>query len=65
MINYSTLNPELVFDDALENEIYDVFRSESEKNQPNDETLRFVFAYAAACETVASTMMGQMVMMRN
>ena len=54
-----------VEDEILVSQIRDVFRRESEQQQPSRSVLRYLFDYAAAYESVTTSLMGQVAFMNN
>ena len=54
-----------VEDELLVSQIRDVFRRESEQQQPSRNVMRYLFDYAAAYESVSTGLMGQVAFMNN
>ena len=65
MTNSYTSYPSSVEDEILVSQIRDVFRRESEQQQPSRNVLRYLFDYAAAYESLNTTLMGQVSYMSN
>ena len=65
MTNSYTSYLSSVEDDILVSQIRDVFRRESELQQPSRNVLRYLFGYAAAYESVSTGLMGQVAYMNN
>ena len=62
--NYTSY-PSSVEDEILVSQIRDVFRRESEQQQPSRNVLRYLFGYAAAYNSVNTSLMGQVAYMSN
>ena len=60
-----TSYPSSVEDAVLVSQIREVFRRESEQQQPGRNILRYLFDYAAAYESLNTTLMGQVSYMSN
>ena len=60
-----TSYPSSVEDEILVSQIRDVFRRESEQQQPSRNVLRYLFGYAAAYNSVNTSLMGQVAYMSN
>ena len=54
-----------VEDAILVSQIREVFRRESEQQQPGRNVMRYLFDYAAAYESVSTSLMGQVAYMNN
>ena len=65
MTNSYTSYPSSVEDAVLVSQIREVFRRESEQQQPSRNVLRYLFGYAAAYESLNTAMMGQVSYMSN
>ena len=65
MTNSYTSYPSSVEDEILVSQIRDVFRRESEQQNPSRNVLRYLFDYAAAYESVSTGLMGQVAFMNN
>ena len=65
MTNSYTSYPSSVEDEILVSQIRDVFRRESEQQQPSRNILRYLFDYAAAYESMNTGLMGQVSYMNN
>ena len=65
MTNSYTSYPSSVEDAILVSQIRDVFRRESEQQKPSRNVLRYLFGYAAAYESLNTTLMGQVSYMSN
>ena len=65
MTNSYTSYPSSVDDAVLISQIKEVFRRESEQQQPSRNVLRYLFDYAAAYETMNTGLMGQVSYMNN
>ena len=65
MTNSYTSYPLSVEDEILVSQIRDVFRRESEQQQPSRDVLRYLLGYAAAYESVGTSLMGQVAYMNN
>jgi len=65
MTNSYPSNPSSVEDAVLVSQIKEVFRRESEKQQPSRNVLRYLLSYAAAYETMNTALMGQVAYMSN
>ena len=65
MTNSYTSYPSSVEDAVLVSQIREVFRRESEQQQPSRNVLRYLLGYAAAYESMNTTLMGQVSYMSN
>jgi hypothetical protein len=65
MTNSYTSYPSSVEDAVLVSQIREVFRRESEQQQPSRNVLRYLFGYAAAYESMNTTLMGHVSYMNN
>ena len=65
MTNSYTSYPSSVEDAVLISQIKEVFRRESEQQQPSRNVLRYLFDYAAAYESLNTTLIGQVSYMNN
>ena len=65
MTNSYTAYPSSVEDAVLVSQIREVFRRESEQQQPSRNVLRYLLSYAAAYDTVNTGLMGQVAYMNN
>ncbi len=65
MTNSYTSNPLSVEDEVLLSQIREVFRRESEQQQPSRNVLRYLYDYAAAYEALNTGLMGQVAYMNN
>ena len=65
MTNSYTSCPSSVDDAVLISQIKEVFRRESEQQQPSRNVLRYLLDYAAAYETMNTGLMGQVSYMNN
>ena len=65
MTNSYTSYPSSVEDAVLVSQIKEVFRRESEQQQPSLNVLRYLFDYAAAYESMNTGLMGQVAFMNN
>ena len=65
MTNSYASNPSSVEDAVLVSQIKEVFRRESEQQQPGRNILRYLFDYAAAYESMNTGLMGQVAFMNN
>ena len=65
MTNSYTFYPSSVEDAVLVSQIREIFRRESEQQQPSRNVLRYLFGYAAAYESMNTTLMGQVSYMNN
>ena len=65
MTNSYTSFPLSVEDEILVSQIRDVFRRESEQQQPSRNVMRYLLSYAAAYESVSTSLMGQVAYMNN
>ena len=65
MTNSYTSYPSSVEDAVLVSHIREVFRRESEQQQPSRNVLRYLFDYAAAYESMNTGLMGQVAFMNN
>lgn len=65
MTNSYTSYPSSVEDAVLISQIKEVFRRESEQQQPSCNVMRYLFGYAAAYESVNTGLMGQVSYMNN
>ncbi|MBR2771841.1 MAG: hypothetical protein IKD78_07495 [Bacteroidales bacterium] len=65
MTNSYTSYPSSVEDAVLVSQIREVFRRESEQQQPSRNVLRYLFGYAAAYESMNTGLMGQVSYMNN
>lgn len=57
--------PSSVEDAVLVSQIREVFRRESEQQQPSRNVLRYLLSYAAAFESMNTSLMGQVAFMNN
>ena len=65
MRNSYTAYPSSVEDAVLVSQIREVFRRESEQQQPSRNVLRYLLSYAAAYESMNTGLMGQVAYMNN
>ena len=65
MRNSYTAYPSSVEDAVLVSQIREVFRRESEQQQPSRNVLRYLLSYAAAYESMNTGLMGQVAFMNN
>ena len=65
MTNSYTAYPSSVEDAVLVSQIREVFRRESEQQQPSRNVLRYLLSYAAAFESMNTSLMGQVAFMNN
>jgi hypothetical protein len=65
MTNSYTSYPSSVEDAVLISQIKEVFRRESEQQQPSRNVLRYLLSYATAYETMNTGLMGQVSYMNN
>ena len=65
MTNSYTSYPSSVEDAVLISQIKEVFRRESEQQQPSRNVLRYLLSYAAAYESMNTGLMGQVSYMNN
>ena len=65
MTNSYAYYPSSVEDAVLISQIKEVFRKESEQQQPSRNVLRYLFGYAAAFESLDTSLMGQVAFMNN
>lgn len=65
MRNSYTAYPSSVEDAVLVSQIREVFRRESEQQQPSRNVLRYLLSYAAAFESMNTSLMGQVTFMNN
>ena len=65
MRNSYTAYPSSVEDPVLVSQIREVFRRESEQQQPSRNVLRYLLSYAAAYESMNTGLMGQVAFMNN
>ncbi len=65
MRNSYTSYPSSVEDAILVSQIREAFREESERQRPSRNVLSFLLGYAAAYESVSTSLMGQVAYMNN
>ena len=65
MTNSYASYPSSVEDAVLISQIKEVFRRESEQQQPSRNVLRYLLSYAAAYESMSTSLMGQVAYMNN
>ena len=65
MRNSYAAYPSSVEDAILVSQIRKAFREESERQKPSNKVLDFLYSYAAAYDTVNTSLMGQVAFMNN